>query len=99
MGGQCPPRAADVVRRTTWWSSATRTSIGSFVSTSPTTTKTAATCRSERTRPGAVLSSETDENYPYTGSRLAPAGDVNGDGFDDLHIHGQVEYIVFGGER
>ena len=47
----------------------------------------------------AVLYSVSKEGWHTTGGRLGPAGDVNGDGFDDLYIHGEVEYLVFGEER
>jgi len=47
----------------------------------------------------AVLYSETDEDWPSTGYRMASAGDVNGDGYGDLHIGTLPDYLVFGGPR
>ena len=47
----------------------------------------------------AVIHSETTYDRPWTGFRLAPAGDINADGYDDIYIFGEFEYLVFGGER
>lgn len=47
----------------------------------------------------AVLYSQNDLSADYTGGTVATAGDVNADGFDDLYIRGEFEYLVFGGER
>jgi hypothetical protein len=47
----------------------------------------------------AVLYSEVDEDGPSTGYYMDPAGDINGDGYGDLHIGTLPDYLVFGGPR
>jgi len=47
----------------------------------------------------AVLYCDHEDLIPATGYYLDPAGDVNGDGFDDLHVGTDPDVIFFGGPR
>lgn len=47
----------------------------------------------------AVLYSEGPEPFSSIGFRMESAGDVNGDGYGDLHIGTLPDYLVFGGTR